>query len=192
MKHIKARDYAIAVLAGESGLRIDEIANLEISQDLLFESKKLQTRNAKAMKGSGKRSRPTIFTPLTRDTIRYYLEHHRPNIPGADRSDLLFITRTGKMMTYGALNRLIKNMVKCAQKNGFPVAGHFSWHWFRRIFATRFIERFPDRMHVLINLLGHVSPNTVHKYIHHSEAWSERRMQETLERINTDGYSLDF
>lgn len=190
--NIRARNYSIAVIAGESGLRIDEIAHLEISKDLFFESKKLQTRHAKGTQGSGKRSRPALFTPLARDTIQYYLKHHRPKIAGATQSDILFITRTGKEMTYASLQRILKNMVKCAQDNDFPVMDHFSWHWFRRIFATRFIERFPDRLHVLINLLGHVTPNTVHNYIRHSEAWSDRKMQETLERINTDGYSLDF
>lgn len=189
---IGARDYAMAVIAGESGLRAAEIAHLQISKDLFFDSKKLQTRWGKATRGSGKRTRPTIFTPLARDTIQFYLKHHRPNISGAAQSDYVFITRTGEKMTYTSMHRLLSIMVKCAQKNGFPVMDHFSWHWFRRIFATRFIERFPDRLHVLITLLGHVTPNTVHSYIRHSEAWSERRMQETLERVNTDGYSLDF
>jgi site-specific recombinase XerD len=189
---IGARDYALAVVAGESGLRADELANLEISGDLFFESKKLQTRCAKGMKGSGKRTRPTLFTPLARDTIRHYLKHHRPKIQGAGQADFVFITRTGRKMGYSSMHLCLTNMVKCAQKNGFPVADHFSWHWFRRIFATRFIERFPDRLHVLIKLLGHVTPNTVHSYIQHSDAWSDRRMQETLERINTDGYSLEI
>ena len=189
---LRARNYTIAVIAGESGLRIDEIAHLEISKDLLFESKKIQTRHAKATNGSGKRSRPTLYTPLARDTIQYYLKHHRPNIRGASQSDDLFITRSGKRMSQKCMQDALNSMVSSAQENDFPVMEHFSWHWFRRIFATRFIERFPDRLHVLINLLGHVTPNTVHKYIRHSDAWSERRMQETLERINTDGYSLDF
>ena len=189
---IGARDYTLAVLAGESGLRMDEIVNLQMTQDLLFESKKLQTRWAKATNGSGKRTRPTLFTPLARDTIQYYLKHHRSNFTGAEKCDWVFITRTGRRIEASSMHRLLKNMIRCAKKNGFPVADHFSWHWFRRVFATRFIERFPDRLHVLIKLLGHVTPNTVHSYIHHSEAWSDRRMQETLERINTDGYSLDF
>ena len=65
-RHIRARNYSIAVLAGESGLRADELAHLEISKDLLFESKKLQTRWAKATHGSGKRTRPTLYPARTR------------------------------------------------------------------------------------------------------------------------------
>ena len=63
---IANRNYAMLVIAGESGLRIDEIIHLEV-QDLFFESKKIQTRYAKGTKGSGKRARVTIFTPLARD-----------------------------------------------------------------------------------------------------------------------------
>lgn len=191
-KDIQARDYSMAVLAGESGLRIDEIIHLEIGKDLFFESKKLQTRHAKGMKGSGKRTRPTIFTPLTRATIQYYLDHHRPKIRGAEASLFLFINRDGGPVNRKAVNEQLARMVNCAQKAGFPVMDHFTWHWFRRVFATRFIERFPDKLHVLITLLGHVTPNTVHTYIRHSEAWSDAMMQSSLEKINTHGYSLDF
>jgi integrase len=187
-----ARNYTIAVIAGETGFRCDEIVHLEINADLFFESRKIQTRHAKGTRGSGKRSRPSLFTPFARDTVQYYLKHHRPHFARAAGPDYLFVTRTGKKLTNASMGELLGKMVECARKSGFPVAEHFSWHWFRRIFATRFIERFPDRLHVLISLLGHVTPNTVHRYIRHSDAWSERRMQETLERINTNGYSLDF
>ena len=72
-------------------------------------------------------------------------------------------------------------MVEIASRAGFPVQPHMSWHWFRRIFATRFIEKFPDKLSVLIKLLGHVSPNTVHCYIRHSEAWADKQIQKVLE-----------
>jgi site-specific recombinase XerD len=189
---IGARDYTIAVIAGESGLRCDELTHLEITRDLFFESKKLQTRWAKGTNGSGKRARPTLFTPLARDTLQYYLKNHRPKFANAQATDYVFITRTGNELTNSSMQRLLKNMVKCANSNDFTVADHFTWHWFRRIFATRFIERFPDKLHVLIGLLGHVTPNTVHSYIRHSESWGDRRMQETLEGISTYGYSMDF
>jgi site-specific recombinase XerD len=192
MKDIRARDYSMAVLAGESGLRIDELIHLEITKDLFFESKRLQTRHAKGMKGSGKRSRPSLFTPLARDTLQFYLNHHRPSIRGAADSDFLFINRDGGQMDRKSVSEQLGNMVSCAQTSGFPIMEHFSWHWFRKIFATRFIERFPDKLRTLIGLLGHVTPHTVHTYIQHSEAWQDRMMQESLESVNTHGYSLDF
>jgi len=72
-------------------------------------------------------------------------------------------------------------MISVARKNNFNVSEHMSWHWFRRIFATRFIEQFPHQLSILIHLLGHTSPNTVHKYIRHSEAWMDEKILKVLQ-----------
>jgi site-specific recombinase XerD len=178
---IRARNYTLAVLAGESGLRIDELMHLEITQDLFFESKKLQTRFAKGTSGSGKRCRVTLFPPLARDTVRFYLKEHRPLLQGSDQTDYLFPAKTGQLLQYSAAHEALQEMLDTARNAHFPVGTHMSWHWFRRLFATRFIERFPNRLPVLISLLGHVSANTVHRYIRHSEAWMDQQIQSVLE-----------
>jgi len=178
---VSARNYAMLVLAGESGLRIDEIFHLEMV-DLFFESKKIQTRFAKGTKGSGKRARVTFFTPLAQDTIRYYLKI-RPQLIGANRDEnFLFPSKSGQLLDYSSAHSALKTMIKVAQKEGFPVLSHLCWHSMRRLFATRFIERFPNRLSELVSLLGHVTPNTVHCYIRHSEAWTDNRIKEILER----------
>ena len=61
---IRARYYSITVIAGLCGLRIDEILHLDLKKDIFFKSAKIQTRYAKATRGSGKRSRITLFPPL--------------------------------------------------------------------------------------------------------------------------------
>jgi len=180
-KSIAARNYALAVLAGESGLRSDELMHLEVSKDLFFESKKIQTRFAKGTRGSGKRARPTLFTPLARDTLKFYLKEHRPRLLNSDKTDYLFPSRSGGLLTYSGIHAALAEMVTISNRAGFPVASHMGWHWFRRIFATRFIERFPNQLSVLISLLGHSSPGTVHRYIHHSQAWMDKEMQSVLE-----------
>ena len=176
---IGARNYALLVLAGESGLRIDELLHLDV-MDLFFESKKIQTRFAKGTRGSGKRARTTLFTPLARDTLRHYLKGYRPHFPNHKSSPLLFLTKVGTPMDYDYALKPLKEMVRVAQKEGFPILDHMAWHWLRRIFATRFIERFPHQFPALIQLLGHVTPNTVHCYIRHSEAWIDEKIQEVL------------
>jgi len=153
--------------------------HLEWDRDLFFDSHKLQTRHAKAAKGSGKRARITLFTPLARDTLRYYLKHVRPHFDQR-KGNWLFLSNRGTRLSYGALYLGLKEMGTIARKAGFPIATHMGWHWFRRIFATRFIERFPNRLAVLIDLLGHMSPNTVHRYIRHSEAWMDHEIQSVL------------
>lgn len=191
-KDIAARNYAMVVLAAESGLRADELIHLEIKSDLFFESKKLQTRFAKATNGSGKRSRLTLFTPFARDTISYYLKNHRPKIKNSGNTDYLFISKTGEKLTYTTIQRFLsEEMIPLAQKDGFHVMDHLSWHWFRRIFATRFIERFPGKLRILIELLGHTTDATVHAYIRHSDAWVDKHISEMLEGIPLDGHSMD-
>jgi len=184
-RSLRARNYTMFVLAAESGLRIDEIMHLEISKDLFFESNKLQTRFAKSTHGSGKRARLTLFTPLARDTVKFYLKTNRPFISGSNKTGLLFPSKTGKRMTSSAIHTALAEMIITARKSGFEIASHMSWHWARRIFATRFIERFPDKLSVLIQLLGHQNPNTVHRYIRHSQAWMDQEVRSVLERIHT-------
>jgi len=182
---IKARNYTMLLLAAESGLRIDELLHLEISKDLFFESNKLQTRFAKSTHGSGKRARVTLFSPLARDTVKFYLKENRPQILCAHQTDLLFPSKMGKRMTYTSAHQALEEMIQVARKTEFEISPHMSWHWARRIFATRFIERFPEKLSVLIQLLGHQNPNTVHRYIRHSQAWMDQELRRVLEGTPT-------
>lgn len=179
-RSIRARNYAMVVVAGESGLRADELANLEVD-DLFWDSYKIQTRHAKGTKGSGKRSRLTLFTPIARDSVRYYLKHYRPKFQNSENTNYLFLSRSGRLLCYSGMHSALEEMLKVCRKNNFPIMSHFSWHWMRRIFATRFIERFPGKLSVLIELLGHISPNTVHRYIRHSKAWMDKEILKVLE-----------
>lgn len=175
---VRARNYTLAVLAGESGLRADELLHLEIG-DLFFESAKIQTRYAKGTHGSGKRARLTLFPPLARDTVSFYLKVIRPKLYQRD-GQFLFLSPSGEPLRYSVIHQALGEMVKISQKAKFPILNHMGWHWFRRIFATRFIENYPNRLSVLVSLLGHTTPNTVHCYIRHSEAWMDSEIQKVL------------
>lgn len=174
------RNYAMAVVAAESGLRADELVHLHVN-DLFFDSLRIQTRFAKGKRGSGKRSRTTLFGPLARDSMRYYLDNCRGEFLNADRSPLLFLSNKGKMISSTTLSRIVGSFLKCAHTHHFPIHDHMSWHWFRRLFATRFIEKFPNKMPLLLELLGHSNMATVHRYIKHSEAWLDKEIQSVLE-----------
>jgi site-specific recombinase XerD len=180
---IGARNYAMVVCAGETGLRIDEILHLEMT-DLFFESRKIQTRHAKSSRGSGKKARITLFPPLARDSIRYYLKNHRSALCIKGSTELLFPSKSGKQLPYSSAQNALTEMIGLARLKQFPVHSHLTWHWFRRLFATRFIEEFPGKLSVLLELLGHSNMNTVHKYIRHSGAWMDRQIQSVLEGEN--------
>ncbi|MFT6128097.1 MAG: site-specific recombinase XerD [Flavobacteriaceae bacterium] len=177
---IRARYYSMAIIAGCCGFRIDEIINLDIKRDIFFKSAKIQTRYAKGTSGSGKRSRITLFPALARDSLRFYIDNYRDRL-FVGETDLLFPNSTGGTLSHTAANTALNEMIKIANKNNFNVSKHMSWHWFRRIFATRFIEQHPHQLSILISLLGHTSPNTVHKYIRHSEAWMDKKILRALQ-----------
>jgi site-specific recombinase XerD len=183
--HERARNYTMIVMAGETGLRADELSSLEIDHDLFFDSPQLQTRNAKGTRGSGKRTRLTVFPPLARDTVKYFIKNHREHLRGYP-SPYLFFSTTSEPVDYNSLQRGIVSMRACANKNGFPILDHFAWHWMRRLFATRFIENFPDKLPVLIQLLGHVTGATVHAYIRHSKVWMDEQRNGVLEKIEDE------
>jgi site-specific recombinase XerD len=178
--NIRTRYYSMAVVAGCCGLRIDEIINLDVKKDLFFKSAKLQTRHAKGTRGSGKRSRVTLFPPFARDTLRFYIDNYRCLL-FVGESDLLFPNHSGETLSQTSVNNALGEMIAVANQNNFSVAKHMGWHWFRRIFATRFIEQHPHQLSILITLLGHTSPNTVHKYIRHSEAWMDKKILRALQ-----------
>ncbi len=178
---IANRNYVMLVIAGESGLRVDEIVNLEV-QDIFFESKKIQTRFAKGTCGSGKRARTTILTAFARDTLKYYLKIRSDVFNEKNKSLYLFPSKSGGVLGYSSAYLALKQIDKVANREGLTILPHFSWHWLRRIFATRFIERFPHQLSVLVTLLGHVTPNTVHCYIRHSEAWMDKKILEVLDK----------
>jgi len=176
----RARYYVMAVLAGLSGFRIEELLHLDYKKDIFFKSCKIQTRYAKGTGGSGKRSRITLFPPLARDTLKYYIKYHRPKLY-INSSDLLFPNPNGEVLSHSSAYNALSEMIKTVRPDSLSIMGHMSWHWFRRIFATRFIEQHPHQLSVLIHLLGHTSPNTVHKYIRHSEAWMDKKIIKALQ-----------
>lgn len=183
-KALRARNYAMVVLAAESGLRIDELTHLS-TDDVFFDSHRVQTRFAKGSGGSGKRSRTTIFPKFARDTIRHYIKHHRPLIPGGKMSKRLFPSvRTGIFNTQHA-SRIMKPIVECSVANGFPIGDQMSWHWLRRMFATRFIERFPEKLSTLLALMGHSNYATVHRYIKHSEAFMDKEIMTIINKVES-------
>jgi len=178
-----SRDYTMIVVAGESGLRADEIRHLDAlgpHRDLFYEHNSIQTRYGKGTKGSGKRVRKTIFTPFAQDTMHIYEERIRPNFPNAKTDPALFLTESGERMSYKAMWHNLHSIVEEARKAGLEVPPKLSWHSLRKSFATNFLEQHPDRPWVLMDLLGHLNPSTLHRYVKHSRTYYEQAIDEIV------------
>lgn len=181
-----SRDYAMIVLAGESGLRADEIRHLDalgIHRDVFYDQSRIQTRHGKASNGSGKRLRKTIFTPFAKDTLRVYEDRVRPHFPEAKTNVALFLTESGLRINYKDMWRNLHVIVLAARKEGLEMPPKLSWHSLRKSFATNFMEKHPGRPWVLMDMLGHTSPSTLHRYVKHSRAYYDRAMDSIIEEL---------
>ena len=178
-----SRDYTMIVVAGESGLRADEIRHLDAlgpHRDLFYDQNCIQTRHGKGTKGSGKRVRKTIFTPFAQATMRVYEERIRPHFPNAKTDPALFLTESGERTSYKAMWHNLHSIVEEARKAGLEVPPKLSWHSLRKSFATNFMEQHPDRPWVLMDLLGHLNPSTLHRYVKHSRTYYEQAIDEIV------------
>jgi site-specific recombinase XerD len=178
-----SRDYTMVVLAGESGLRADEIRHLDAlgpHRDLFYEHNAIQTRHGKGAKGSGKRVRKTIFTPFAQATMRVYEERIRPQFPNAKTHTALFLTESGERLHYKAMWRNLHVIAVAARTAGLHLPQKFSWHSLRKSFATNFMEEHPDRPWVLMDFLGHLNPSTLHRYVKHTRAYYDQAINDLV------------
>lgn len=168
-----SRDYTMIVVAGESGLRADEICHLD-TRDLFYEHACLQTRYGKAANGSGKRVRKTIFTPFAQETMRVYERAIRPAFPDAKTREALFLTERGDRVSYTGIWHNLSTIAKAARAAGLELPHKFSWHSLRKSFATNFMEEHPDQVWLLMDVMGHLSPGTLFRYVKHSKEYFEQ------------------
>jgi site-specific recombinase XerD len=148
---LEVRDRALLEVAYGSGLRAEEIINLNLDSPE-FESESLRV----AGKGSKTRIVP-IGEPAQR-ALERYLEQARPAL-AADRNELaLFLSRRGRRLSPSDVRRRLERWVRQA-----AVAGHVSPHTLRHSFATHLLEGGAD-LRSIQELLGHASLSTTQVY----------------------------
>jgi integrase len=180
------RTYTMVVFAGESGCRADELRHLNACgsyRDLFYEDGFIQVRWGKASNGSGKRNRKTIFTPLAQDTGRAYEERVRPYLLNGNEDDALFLAENGKRISYDAMYLALKSIVEGAREAGLELPDRLGWHDLRRAFATNFMERNPDQIGLLLQMMGHTSLGVIYRYVLHSQAYYEKAMSRVIRRL---------
>jgi site-specific recombinase XerD len=109
------------VLAGESGLRADEICHLDAlgeHRDLFYERNLIQTRHGKAVNGSGKRVRKTIFTKRAQEVMHIYEDQVRPYFREAKTNVALFLSERGDRIEYSSMWEFLDEIVEKARKEG--------------------------------------------------------------------------
>src|SRR6266566_1880723 len=184
-----SRDYTMIVLAGESGLRADEICHLDAlgpHRDLFYEHNRVQTRYGKGTNGSGKRVRKTIFTERAQEVMRIYEEQVRPAFRNAKTNVALFLTEEGNRITYSAMWDILDRIVKIARKASLEMPPNLTWHSLRKSFATNYIEEHPGSVWQLMEYMGHQNLSTLHRYIAHGREYYERALNTMVRELTPD------
>jgi site-specific recombinase XerD len=163
------RDRALIELLYAAGLRVSEVASLDIAElDLRDRSVRVH--------GKGKKERIGVFGEPAAVALHIYLRDGRPKLTSG-KETALFLNRFGGRLTARSVQSIVR---KYATKAGLPATVHP--HLLRHSFATHLLDGGAD-LRVVQELLGHESPNTTQIYTHVSEAKKRETMESAFEEL---------
>ncbi len=143
------RDRAILELFYASGLRLSELAGLDI------DDMNLSARMVRVL-GKGGKQRLVPFNRSTVSAVRAYLKDRETLAQG----DALFVNYRGTRLSTRSIDRLVRRYVAaCSARLGV------SPHALRHSFATHLLQRGAD-LRAIQELLGHAGLSTTQRYTH--------------------------
>ena len=145
-----ARDRAILELLYSSGLRVGELAGLNV-EDINVREALVKAR------GKGKKERIVPIGSKALDAIKTYLVER---ILLKSKEKAVFLNRLGTRLTDRGVRRIV---VKYAR--AIAITGSIGPHTLRHSFASHLLQGGAD-LRVIQELLGHVSLSTTQKYTH--------------------------
>jgi site-specific recombinase XerD len=148
------RDRALFEMAYASGLRAEELVNLDVAS-LDFDAELVRVEG----KGSKTRIVPTGEPALR--AVERYLQRARPALATPDGDDALFLSKSGRRLSTSDVRRRLRVWVRRAA--GVSTVGGVSPHALRHSFATHLLEGGAD-LRVIQELLGHATISTTQVY----------------------------
>jgi len=146
--YVHLRNYCICALMLDSGLRMEEVVTLKISNLHIPEGYAI-------IDGKGNKERTV---PLGDNTRRYLLKYQRKRYP-REQTDFLFLTTSGYPINKNTIKQLFRKLKK---KLDIP---RLRAHLLRHTFATKYLSNGGD-MYSLQQILGHTSLEMVKRYVH--------------------------
>jgi integrase/recombinase XerC len=152
------RDRAILELFYASGLRLSELAGLDL------EDVNLRARMVRVM-GKGGKERLVPFNTSTASAIRMSLKDRellvrQGSSPRREKRNPLFVNYRGTALGTRSIDRLVRRYVAaCSTRLGI------SPHAIRHSFATHLLQRGAD-LRAIQELLGHARLSTTQRYTH--------------------------
>jgi site-specific recombinase XerD len=150
------RDRALLTLLYNTGARVQEVVDLDIS-DLNMENPKQVI-----LTGKGNKQRITPLYTETVDAIKTYLDFRKKE---GEHNDALFLNTQGQRIGRFGIGYLVKEYVAKAAKNCPSLANkNISTHTFRHTIALHLIQSGVD-ITVVKEWLGHASIKTTSLYV---------------------------
>jgi len=148
---LELRDRALFELAYASGLRAEELVDLDVSS-VSFEDEEVRVEG----KGGKTRLVPTGEEALR--ALARWLERGRPALQTADGPEALFLSKSGRRLSTSDVRRRLQAWARQA-----AIQGGISPHALRHSFATHLLDGGAD-LRAIQELLGHGSVSTTQIY----------------------------
>lgn len=153
LKFLGMRDQAMLEILYGSGLRVSELATLQLDKINL-------DQNCLTVTGKGNKTRTIPFGSYAREKLIYYLTKIRPQMMGGRGTQTVFLSQMGRDFTRQGIWKLI---TQCATAAG--ITKRVTPHTLRHSFATHLLEGGAD-IRAVQEMLGHVSISTTQIYTH--------------------------
>jgi integrase/recombinase XerC/integrase/recombinase XerD len=148
---LELRDRALFELAYASGLRAEELVDLDVAS-IDFDAEEVRVEG----KGSKTRFLPAGEAALA--SLARYLERARPALVRGDGEPALFLSKSGRRLSTSDVRRRLRVWERQA-----GLGGAVSPHALRHSFATHLLEGGAD-LRAIQELLGHASVSTTQVY----------------------------
>ena len=148
---LELRDRAIFEVAYASGLRAEELVDLDLGS-VDFDAEELR------VEGKGAKTRVVPAGEAALGAVARYLERARPALDDGRGEPALFLSKSGRRLSTSDIRRRLRTWEQHA-----AIAGGISPHALRHSFATHLLEGGAD-LRAIQELLGHASVSTTQIY----------------------------
>jgi len=155
------RDRAFLELLYASGLRVSELASLNLGQV------DLDTREIRVW-GKGAKERMVLMGEPAAGALTAYLKQGRPELLGSKKNTALFLNHDGGRLTERSVQSILQEYASIA-----GIGKKVHPHMLRHTFATHLLDGGAD-LRVVQELLGHASLSSTQIYTHVSKSQAKK------------------